>query len=120
LGERLHPRADGAVRVTDVLKDRVPLSVQPAYLLDAQLVNLIRRHRRRGRCLEGPPIEVCASRPRRDAGIVGGRSALRLQLGELPLERRRDRLPDDRPGALLPVARDIRRAPLDRLDQGAA
>ena len=43
--------------------------------------------------------------------------ALRLQLGDLPLERRRDLLRRDRPGALGPVAGNVLRPPLDRLDE---
>ena len=107
LRQRLHPFADGALRVADLLQDRVHLRVQPLQFALAHLVDFVGRHRRGGRRLERPAVELLAVRPRRDARIVRGDGALRLQFAELPLERGRDLLRRDRPCALGPVAGNV-------------
>ena len=74
--------------------------------------------RRRGP--ERPAVVLLAARPRPHPGIVGRHRALRLQLGDLPLERRRDLLGRDRPGARWPIPGNVFCPPLDRLDEHPA
>ena len=85
-------------------------------------MHFIRRHARRRRRLERPAIELVAVRARPHAGIVLGDLALLFEFGDLAIERRRDFLLRNRPGALGPVAgnRFRLRAPLDRFDQRSA
>ena len=61
---------------------------------------------------ERPAVVLLAVRPRPHAGVVGGHGSLRLQLGDLPLERRRDLLRRDRPArsAQLPGMLFVRRS----------
>ena len=77
LGQRLHPVADRTLRVADLFQNRVHLPVQPLQLVLAHLVDLVRRHPRRRRCLERPAVELLAMRAGRDAGLVRRDGALR-------------------------------------------
>ena len=104
LRERLHPLADAALRVPDLLQDAVHLRVQRGQLALAHLVHLVRRHRRRRRGLERPAVEVLAVRTRRDAGVARGDGALRAAVRPAAV-RARARSPSSRSSALAPPSR---------------
>src|SRR3954464_3802326 len=59
-------------------------------------------------------------RLRPQTGVVLRDRSLRLELGDLPVERGRDLLPRDHSRTLGPIAGDVLRPPLDRLDERAA
>ncbi len=82
-------------------------------------MHFVRRHVGGGRRLERPPIEFLAARTRPHARVGARRRALDLQLGDLPLERRRHLLRGNRPRAFGPAARDAGRPPRDRVDERA-
>ena len=120
LGECLHALPHGAGGEAEAFHDRVHLGMQRLELLLAHGVHFIRRHARRRRGLQRPAVELVAVRARPHAGIVLRDFPLRFELGDLPIERRRDLLRRDRPRALRPVTGNRLRAPRDRLDEHAA
>ena len=69
-----------------------------------------------------PAIIFVAIGPRPHSGVVGGKAALKPELGDLAGQRRRDLLLGDGASALGPIARDVflARAARDRFDQAAA
>ena len=119
LVERSHPLTDRSLRVADALQDGVHFGVQPFQLALAERVHFVRRHFSGGRRLECPPIEFLAVRTRPHSRVAARRPA-RLQLGDLPLDRRRHLLRGNRPRAVGPLAGDARRPSRDRFDERAA
>ena len=94
--------------------------MQPFQLALAERVHFVRRHFGGGRRLEGPPIEFLAVRTRPHSRVAARRPTLDLQLGDLPLDRRRHLLRGNRSRAVGPLARDAGRPPRDRFDERAA
>jgi hypothetical protein len=117
ISARLHSLAHRALRVPDVREDRVHLLVQTLELAQAELVDLVRRHRCGGRRLEHPAVILLTVRSRRDARVARRDRPLGLQLGDLPIERGCDFLLCDHARATRPVPRHVRRASLDGPDQ---
>ena len=62
LRERLHTLADAALRIAERLQDWVHPAVQLLKLLQAHLMDLVRREVRRRRRLERPPVIFFAVR----------------------------------------------------------
>ncbi len=83
-------------------------------------MNLVWRECRGRRRAQGPAVVLVALRPCPHAGIVRCQRALGPELGDLTIERRSDRLCRNRSCARRPVAGDVFRPPLDRLDERAA
>ena len=119
LVERSHPLPDAPLRIADAFQDGLHFGVQPLQLALAQRVHFVRRHVGGGRRLERPPIEFLAVRTRPHSRVGARRRALDLQLGDLPLERRRHLLRGNRSRAFGPLARDAGRPPRDRVDERA-
>ena len=92
LGQRLHPLADGPLRVAEAFQDGVHLRVQPLEFAAAHRVDFVGRHGGGRRRLQRPAVEFFAARPRPHAGIDWSRRSAGLELRDLSIERRARRL----------------------------
>ena len=120
LRQCLHPFAYGSLRVASPFQDLVHLRVQALQLAPAHFVDLVRRHVSGRRGVERPPVVVLAVWPGPHPGFARRNLPLRLQLRDLPLERRRNVLLCDLPRARGPVSGDALRSPFDGLDERPA
>ena len=90
LAERRHALADRCPESGPALQDGVHLGLQRTQFFATPLVNLIGRHARGRRCAQRPCVVLIALRQLPHARIAGCTPAMRFQLGDLAVERRRD------------------------------